>query len=745
MSGECATPLDAFFSQDRYTTPATDGCYTLTATSVADSHGGTASSPTGRNPRLLWTPQRQWVWNKMRAENHPFWQLIQSNADRSGTSNARYADVGNWAAFAYQITGDAAYAQKAMAQARSDWGTTDGNHRREFFQEYVQVLDWIYPGISVRDRADFVARVNQWGAEAAASHDSPYGPNDSDQSTADYFGLCWLKLATGDFNLEANRLFANAHVGGLDATAIDRSTMRNTIEYYVVHQAEGGTWIEGSQYNLGTLNLLLMGAEGVRTATGVDHFPSITAYVKKTALNFINEITPDYASMFEWGDVEQPRQLGPVTRRIHLAGMLAGLTQSDLSVGPYVHRMAKETWARFTDDEPTTRALIFYNPYAPAADWRGALSPGYWSPGQGILFLHEGWGAQDSLFAVHLPRKQLETDHEVRYFGDFRLYRRGEWALDRPQGYGGPTSEGEGVNAMLIAGLSSMWETKGAVAQEFGPGRSYAYVAGTTAGQYLSPQKGSYDLPEPFLHEWTRSIFFLPASDKRSDTLVVHDRVDAEDPRKKANFSGYAGEQDRIVSAPARKQWIIHSPVRPALAAGGFSWSTPKGQAVKVSVLLPASPRITPIDEDATWPDNYPYPDKSEQKWQTRVAPPTDRRWDTLLHVVQVSDAGVAVSASLVRSTGGEAEGALVKRAGLADALVLFGAQPSGRVLASSYTVQWTASGATDVYLVDLSAAKRWTASVDGAAAAPLAVSGQGVAMLAVAGAGAHSLAITAR
>ena len=73
-------------------------------------------SPTGRTPKLLWTPERQAVWNQMRADNHPIWAQLKSNADRTGSSNPHYGDEGQWATIAFQVTGDPVYVQKAWAQ-----------------------------------------------------------------------------------------------------------------------------------------------------------------------------------------------------------------------------------------------------------------------------------------------------------------------------------------------------------------------------------------------------------------------------------------------------------------------------------------------------------------------------------------------------------------------------------------------------------------------------------------------------
>ena len=95
-------------------------------------------SPTGRTPKLFWTPERQAIWNRMRAENHPWWQKIKANADLSGTSTSRYADLGQWATLAYQVTGDPIYAAKAFAEADNNLkGAAVPNNDGRNFTRYI--------------------------------------------------------------------------------------------------------------------------------------------------------------------------------------------------------------------------------------------------------------------------------------------------------------------------------------------------------------------------------------------------------------------------------------------------------------------------------------------------------------------------------------------------------------------------------------------------------------------------------
>jgi hypothetical protein len=686
----------------------------------------------------------------MRAENHPWWKMLLSSADRTNTSSQRYEDLGQWATLVYQITGNRLYADKALAVIRKEFANTSRkglNFMREYGAEYAVFFDWLYPAMSAADRSSFVAMLNRWADEATTNTWSPSFPirtDDSDQTVGNYFQFAFLALATAQDNPRAGEFLARSYVGGLTPTAADRSSLRNAIKQYATQLAEGGVWPEGTQYNLGTLQLLMMGYEGVRTATGVDHFPEVTALLPQLAMGQVCEMSPDLKAFIQWGDTEEPRALR-LFRRVTTLGMLGGLLQDDPSCGPYANQLVADFVAKYgavgyNSAEPLSRIFYFYNPYA-AKSTRQRLPGHFRALGQGLQIYHDGWEATDSLLSIHFPQRQLPVDHEVNFFGDFQLYRRGEWVLTHPLAYDGLVREGEGTNTMLIGGLSSMQEVKNTGPVEVDPQGRYLYTAGTTSGQYY--RLPYYDPPTPFLKEWTRSFFYLPSRDKRSDTLVVFDRVFADPVARLDRYR--KADQQRITAAPGLKQWIVHMPVSPIVAADGISWRTAGGQDVKVSTLLPASPRRQIIDEDATWPDTFPYPRKAEQKWQVRLMPPTDRQWDTFLNVVQAWDAGTTLRNTLVRSAGGEAEGVLVDRAGHPHALLLFGAKSTARVLTAGYTVRWSSvTTTTDLYLADLSPAKAWKVRVDGGSAVALFVSAQGLARVTVPGTGAHTVVLEA-
>src|SRR5205809_5395631 len=147
-----------------------------------------ASSPTGRTPKLLWTPAYQDILNRMVADYKAntlapatlggrLFKYAKQIAD-AGTS---YSDFGLYATFIYQATGDPAYAAKALtAVNRTDsylaFGCNAGwfsrpavatdcgmgrNWGRAFLGDLVLMYDWLWPYLeSSRNRATWLGQLN---------------------------------------------------------------------------------------------------------------------------------------------------------------------------------------------------------------------------------------------------------------------------------------------------------------------------------------------------------------------------------------------------------------------------------------------------------------------------------------------------------------------------------------------------------------------------------------------------------
>ena len=718
----------------------------------------------------------------MVAENNPWWQRLKSWADRPTRITG---DKGEIAAIAYQWTGNAAYARKSWSIIQPYASTltmpiTNHNATRILFEDYVWIYDWIYPALSPEERQTFLKLLNYMGDLVTGQAPVRWGTrsHNANGTIGHYFGLALLDLATKGDNPRAGSFLTTSWadgartnvkpVGGLAATGINRDTMRNAIAQYM-ETAKGGVWVEGTNYQFAALEPLLQGVEGVRSATGKDYFPEVTAAAPDLARALIYQLTPDGRETHQWGDEEHPH-LFQLKHRQTLVGILAGMTEHDPSIGPYVQELVNE-FAAYPGESgaglvPFPVFFLFYNPYAPAADWRTAgWPPELYSPGEGLLLFHDGWKASDSLYAAHMPA-DVSQDHQPNFFGDFQLYRHGEWALDHPQGYAiYPAAGGSMTNGMLLAGFAQLREAHGPIAEEVGAHGEYAYLAGSTGGQ--SMRENYRNPPPPFVHEWTRSLLYLPSQNKRTDTIIVYDRTNVVNPKTQPAYDRFdQREAPAIEAAPALKQWILHTPVSPTLAPGLISWTTPGGQQVDVSTLLPANQKRQIVNEHEMSITGHVL--EALLNYQVRILPAVEQKWDTFLNIVQAHDSGMTLKNTLVRSAEGAVEGALVERPGEHDVLALFGAKPgadipanpaarglqpynprllsqlaANRILHGGYRVSWNArSGDTDVYLFDLDPGKTWSASVDGNRVT-VKVSRQGVGRLTVSSSGAHTLQLS--
>jgi hypothetical protein len=729
-----------------------------------------AQSPTGRSPRLMWTPARQDVWNRMRTDylanpgsprtlGGTWFKVVKDNAECS----CRYADHGLWATLMYQWTGDTRYVELAWTAISRymAWPLTQrvGNAAREYSIEQVILLDWLWPGLTPQRQSQFSASILEVLNQHLNGYPSVpgYGMNDSDAVIGIYFAVAAFHTAFPANTLAAS-LFNHRLTGGLTATGVDMATARNSVNLYVTSLAEGGEFIESAAYNLGTVRLLLMGAEAIRTATGVDHFPEVTRWTPRWAARQMAFWTGDLEATYQWGDEEHPRER-TLFEWTNTSGLTAGLLQGTVEGAQLQQQLldlvGKYGPVGYNTMEPVVTGRLFFtfNPYAPVADWR--VNKSFYAAGMGLL-LQRGGVAGDSLFAAHFaPRPGGKSvHHAVHYLNDFELWRNGEWVLTHPRGYSGAPNYGLGTNSVLMHGFGDMWGFKEVTARATGD--TYAFLQGTTGATAVPT--GYYRPPPVFVHEWTRSVLYLNGA---TDTVVVFDRAHMETQVEGLDRYGPVDLRKITTSATAPKQWLLHMPVIPNVGANFVSWATPGGQSVRWTPLLPAGSTKVVQDEtvlaktDTAWSSAVK---PSELKYHVRLSPNVIRPWDTFLNVIQVGTPGTVT----LRSLPGQVEGAHITRPGQADVLALFNAAPGPKLAPASFdpshaaalrvahlrstgfTINWTGqASATEIFLADLDPRKRWAAVADGVSVAAFDVSSDGVARFTISGSGTHSLSLS--
>ncbi len=561
-----------------------------------------AESPPPKPPVLpLIDDARRAVWAQMIANKHPFMTILLDAAKKTGSASPIYNDFGQWAAMAYQITGDRNYAASAWARIRPiiSKDPANANWIRENGFELALLYAWLRPALSDADAAIYAKGLNRWCEWCNAINTAQYVGGwrfaDSDQTIGQY-----MTCAITD-GLTKTKWLKYGKVGGLDVSAANTSsTARNAIAYYV-KLASNGQWPESSEYNFGTLKLILLGAAIVNQINGRDCFPEVTALIRELADAMPFELTTSLKTSIQWGDDEHPRSTWP-WHRLPCYAVVAGLNPSHGGMAKLVMDYWREVSHSGRWEPGIWRAVYVYNPYATTRPT--TVEPSRYYGGLGM----SRFKTDHSLFHAHFNPK-LGIDHDVDYFGDFLLNIDDEFVINHPIGYGGLIPTSVGTNSIILAGLRNA-PRGGPRTSAFQSGKDWCAASGTISGPFYSA--GYYGPPPPFLDGWVRSIVhFSP------NIIVVRDRLKIIDPRKLPRLNRYsARDMAEIKAMPALTQWVIHSPVSPTIGKNRLDWPTAGGKPIACRFLTPTAQHFVVFDEAKISGFGSI---RSEQKWQTRL------------------------------------------------------------------------------------------------------------------------------
>jgi hypothetical protein len=762
---------------------------------------------------LLWTPARQDVYNQMKADYdaNPTapatlgGQLYAYILGRSNAGAASYSNYGLYDTFLFQTTGDTTYAARAWTQLNATGNTLSqtsaggdnsfftrtgaglgGNFAREYSVDLVLMYDWLYPYLDSTQRSTFVSKLNDMFTYHINTEHARH--SDSDQTCGEFFSLAAFYELTNATNPTIVSLWSTAapDYGGLNATGADFQTRRNAINYYATVPGAGGEWVESTEYNLGTPVFVYEGVECLRTTPAGSCFPELDALAPQMAKRLVYMQAPDNTNSMQWGDDQNPRAFdATVYKWLNVMMTLVGV----LSDGPerqHLQRKVIDLVAKYglnSTHAAWARAYLLYNPYATAAASLSDLDKGWYAQGAGLSVWQDGFGAQDSQAYIHFPQERRNIDHMVGFWGDFQLYRKGEFAVTHPIGYSTTVVEGPGAaylsdvcNGTTIKFFSSFpgvyqtnspFQFRRVVGQKFSS--DYAYACGTQGGAIhvatdIDGLSSYSDPPPAFCNEHTRSVLYLPSVAKTADVFIVYERVNAFDPQALVKFARYrtsnANEQSLI---PAAHRWEshLHPRTTPTVSGNKTSWTTAGGQIVRDEWLLPDVSQVTINVEDETVLSPYDV-STTEKKWRVRIVPNVEQQWNTLLRVVSARDVGASVASTLLSDSINGACGVLVSRSGDDDRIVLFNSSQGvdlptfptsselistllvARLKRASFNVSWTQTTANaKVIACDLDASLVWSCSVDGAAAVALPVDSNGIAEISVASIGVHTLSVS--
>jgi len=322
--------------------------------------------------------------------------------------------------------------------------------------------------------------------------------------------------------------------------------------------------------------------------------------------------------------------------------------------------------------------FLLLDPAATTTDPRPNYPTAFYDAGQGRLIDRTDWSPGATMFDFRCSWESI--NHQQGDANQFEFYRNGEWLTKGVANYddndNGQSSDYH--NTLTLQNWCAngtpanlQWETafwtngsQWPLALSAGdpttyasvhPAYSYAFGDATplyNRPSYWTPANAALDI----LHA-SRSIIWL-----KPDHIVVYDRATSH-------------------TAGLFKQFNLAFPTQPALNGNIIQTTTPGGQNLYVTSLLPATPTFTtiPIAGALTFVADL-------EPCQYRIviqdpANPTDERF---LHVLQGADGGVQPdNATLIQSTSGTPmEGAVV-----GNTVVLFVVDATTPFTGATYTV----------------------------------------------------------
>lgn len=512
----------------------------------------------------MWTSATQSNLADALQAGDPKFLQYKSKVDAGSCS---YDDYGLQYAIMYKATGSASYCAKAFSSNGGCLGGANRNKTRDCFVERALAYSICGNAVSAGDRSTWEAQLD---AVLALVQSPEHGTRtwDTDELNGHYFGGTIYCLAK-DGNLSGCATGGQgAAWGGVDVTGNDKSTLRNAIAHYYKNLS-GGTFVEGSEYNQNTLYYMLQGVNAINDFYGTDKFPEITALFDEFADFHVQFHTPDFSENFDFGDVQTIGQRNDYRGR----GLYAAMAHMDAD-DPHMWHL----WNKIYADNCVRMGWgMFYDHNATKTAPAGQTD--FYADGAGIQLWHEGWTDSYESFYVSMMKPQSFADHDANGWTNFNLWRQGDWAISNGKGYYGSLyAEANYLNTMLVnGGLPYVWqEARGPHLNEEGP--NYAYQSGVTGGN--SMYASYYSPPPESLHEWTRSHFYYKHSDD-SDTVVVFDRVNAENPQDLPNYDRHTKEMQAFINgAGGRHRVLFHAASNPTQIGNRVTWFADNSETV---------------------------------------------------------------------------------------------------------------------------------------------------------------------
>jgi len=366
------------------------------------------------HPRIYLDPAKLAQLKSLAVPSNPRWTQLKDQADQSdGDMQAK--------ALVWQITGEEAYADEAIALAlneipSTEWAMKAGN--------IALVFDWCYSRLTPQQIADFVAYFNAWD-DVVKEEDAPgwgnYWPGWS-------YSYALIGLASyGDDNPRAQEWMDEY-----------RHRRYRDNDLSLLNQiADSGAWPEGTVYDGLANRPRIKAVEAWRTATGEDLFES-TAWFRNRLGCLLLRNWPGEAD--QWGTFYRPypatgdseRNRGSMANYSRIMGLiLAGHYPQD-PIASQLHAYLATAPVNRSMDFVCHDEFLWFNP-AQSSSTPEILT--HYAKATGTLFMRSGWpdGAADTLTSPTYLTFQCGdhfTYHQHFEQNSFTLFKYGDLAVD---------------------------------------------------------------------------------------------------------------------------------------------------------------------------------------------------------------------------------------------------------------------------------------------------------------------------
>ncbi len=671
-----------------------DGLAALAARAVKDMDGGSVPAKDGGGTSWDEFP------TEMYAQLFAFMSLVDNDA-------ARRADYAKRAHSLLMAVINRAAPGAAEGQPFRDPTFSTSDRSRWYGSAFGLTVDWIYPSLSAQDKAAirkvFLRWIdeNQQAQTTNNNHPEPLGLFNDPALLSDPVKVRW----------SANNYY-RAHMRniGLMALALDPADDPDSKLHDALRSATGA-WLYVADH------LLRTDSRGGMAPEGFEYGPQSTGYIAQFLLAlytagqddpkawgpqvvfkdnpywdetipaYLHSLSPATVTNPDAGEIYQPAwygsgqiyaapdfilQFGPMGIYDELTGnakRLEALRWIELNAAPGgASRLAE----RAADGNFFVNSILYFLLFdpdaAPPADPRLALPTSLYAPGLRRLLARTDWSPGANWFTYALTWDSV--DHQSANGNTVEFYRKGEWLTKQRVGYDLDYAASDNQNTLTIQNDRPNREQSDFRTMLWERGSQWLYIpAGdpppplySVTDQFVYAQGDStnlynsaYESLSDVLHA-SRSVIWL-----KSDHVIIYDRATTK-------------------TANRTKRFWLNFPTQASVSGRLTTMTTPKGQRLFVTTLLPTDATIS-VEAAPQEPSGAPADDEP-MKFRLKVEAPGGPQDVRFLHVLQGADSGASAdSVRLVNSAEGTPFAGVMVR----DTVVLFAVSLDKPVGAFSY------------------------------------------------------------